>query len=99
MRVIRAEVLGMCFGVRDALAVIEGIGDPPAVTIHGQLVHNEIVHSRLEARGFGVQDEVQRSRSIPETPVVLITAHGISDKDAGGWKTRANGSSTPRVPW
>ena len=28
MRVIRAEVLGMCFGVRDALAVIDRIGDP-----------------------------------------------------------------------
>lgn len=99
MRVIRAEVLGMCFGVRDALAVIDGIGDPPAVTIHGQLVHNELVHSRLEARGFVVQDEVDRARSIPETPAVLITAHGVSDKSAGGWKVPANGSSTPPVPW
>ena len=28
MRVIRADVLGMCFGVRDALAVIDGIDEP-----------------------------------------------------------------------
>jgi 4-hydroxy-3-methylbut-2-en-1-yl diphosphate reductase len=81
MRVIRAEVLGMCFGVRDALAVIDGIGDAPAVTIHGQLVHNEIVHARLEARGFAIQDEGRRARSLPETPAVLITAHGVSDKE------------------
>jgi 4-hydroxy-3-methylbut-2-en-1-yl diphosphate reductase len=81
MRVIRADVLGMCFGVRDALAVIDGIADPRAVTIHGQLVHNEIVHSRLESRGFGLSDEVGRAAAVPETPLVLITAHGISDKE------------------
>ncbi len=43
MRVIRAEVLGMCFGVRDALRVIEGLSAPRGVTILGQLVHNEVV--------------------------------------------------------
>lgn len=89
MRVIRADVLGMCFGVRDALAVIDGIADPAAVTIHGQLVHNEIVQAQLEARGFAIQDERQRAKSLPETPTVLITAHGISDTrrrdlEAGG---------------
>ena len=35
MRVIRADVLGMCFGVRDAMAMIERIGDPQGVVIHG----------------------------------------------------------------
>ena len=40
--------------VRDALAVIDGISEPRAVTIHGQLVHNEIVQSRLESRGFAL---------------------------------------------
>ena len=28
MRVIRADVMGMCFGVRDALKIIESIGEP-----------------------------------------------------------------------
>ena len=28
MRVIRADVLGMCFGVRDALDTIDRIDDP-----------------------------------------------------------------------
>ena len=81
MRVIRAEVVGMCFGVRDALNVIDEIGDPSAVTIYGQLVHNEIVQSRLEARGFTTENEARRARSLPATPQVLITAHGISEKE------------------
>ena len=28
MRVIRAEVMGLCFGVRDALEVVEAIDEP-----------------------------------------------------------------------
>jgi 4-hydroxy-3-methylbut-2-en-1-yl diphosphate reductase len=80
MKVIRAGVMGMCFGVRDALEAIDAIGEPGAVTIHGQLVHNEAVLGRLEARGFAMADEADR-RALPETPVVLITAHGISDRE------------------
>jgi 4-hydroxy-3-methylbut-2-enyl diphosphate reductase len=81
MRVIRAEVMGLCFGVRDALEVVDAIDEPATVTIHGQLVHNEVVQGWLAARGFAMRDEVQRATSRPETPVVLITAHGISDRD------------------
>jgi len=80
MRVIRAEVMGLCFGVRDALEVVEGIAEPAAVTIHGQLVHNEVVQGRLAARGFAMRAEADRGASPPETPAVLITAHGISDR-------------------
>src|SRR5438270_9757057 len=81
MRVIRAEVMGLCFGVRDALEVIDGIDVPAAVTIHGQLVHNEVVQAELEARGFALRGEAERRTSLPETPAVLITAHGISDRE------------------
>ena len=41
MKIIKADVLGMCFGVRDALAIIETVDRPESVTIHGELVHNE----------------------------------------------------------
>jgi 4-hydroxy-3-methylbut-2-en-1-yl diphosphate reductase len=81
MRVIRANVLGMCFGVRDSLALIETIADPGAVTIHGELVHNEVVQLQLQARGFAMQSEAARKQSVPETGTVLITAHGISDRE------------------
>src|SRR5262245_620655 len=79
MKVIRAEVMGMCFGVRDALKIIGQIGDPTEVTIHGELVHNETVLRQIEASGFATTDERNR-RGVPETPTVLITAHGISDR-------------------
>lgn len=80
MKVIRAEVMGMCFGVRDALKVIGGIGEPRAVTIHGQLVHNEMVLNQLETSGFAMTDERQR-QGLPATPLVLITAHGVSERE------------------
>jgi len=80
MKVVRAEVMGMCFGVRDALKVIKTISDPQSVTIHGQLVHNEVVLTQLDASGF-VMSEEQSRQAVPETPVVLITAHGVSDRE------------------
>ncbi len=83
MRVIRADVMGMCFGVRDALKAIAGISDPQGMTILGQLVHNEIVLDDLKARGFGMQHEATGDRTGEALPIddrVLVTAHGISDR-------------------
>lgn len=80
MKVIRADVMGMCFGVRDALKVIGQEANPQEVTIHGQLVHNERVLVELEQRGFGMTGESDRA-GVPPTPTVLITAHGISERE------------------
>jgi 4-hydroxy-3-methylbut-2-enyl diphosphate reductase len=68
----------MCFGVRDALAALRAVDRPEEVTIHGELVHNEVVLTQLGRRGFGMTTEADRQR-VPETPVVMITAHGISE--------------------
>ncbi len=81
MRVIRADVMGLCFGVRDALEIIDRIDEPSTVTIHGQLVHNEVVEEQLAARGFAIRSEARRAATMPETPAVLVTAHGISDRE------------------
>jgi 4-hydroxy-3-methylbut-2-enyl diphosphate reductase len=80
MKVIRADVMGMCFGVRDALQIIAGINEPGAVTIHGELVHNEAVLVQLGARGFRMVGETKRDQ-VPQTATVLITAHGVSDRE------------------
>lgn len=80
MRILMADVLGMCFGVRDALSLIENVAQPERVTIHGELVHNEKVLDRLAQRGFHQAEEKGR-RSLPLTETVLITAHGISDRE------------------
>lgn len=80
MRVIKAEVLGMCFGVRDALEILADVADPERVTIHGELVHNETVLQQLEMRGFRMTSEQARV-ALPMTDSVLITAHGISERE------------------
>ena len=80
MRIIRAEAMGMCFGVRDALTLVRALDDPNQVTIHGELVHNEEVLVELGRRGFRQTSEEERER-LPNTPRVVVTAHGISDRE------------------
>ncbi len=80
MQIITADVLGMCFGVRDALTVIDKLARPQDVTIHGELVHNEQILAQLEERGFH-QAEEKRRYALPVTDTVLITAHGVSQRE------------------
>lgn len=79
MQILRAAEMGMCFGVRDALHVLSQLQRPEQVTIHGELVHNGEVLSMLDRRGFHRSPE--KERDVPETPVVLVTAHGISERE------------------
>lgn len=79
MIVLRASELGMCFGVRDALAVLDAIERPGDVTIHGELVHNPAVLRSLAQRGFRSVPEDERA--VPDTTAVLVTAHGISERE------------------
>ena len=50
MRILRAAQLGMCFGVRDAIALAHEHADAGPLTILGDLVHNPTVLSALEAK-------------------------------------------------
>lgn len=79
MRIITAAAAGMCFGVRDALRTITALEDPESVSIYGELVHNPIVLSRLRDMGFQALSETERAE-MPATERVVITAHGISDR-------------------
>jgi 4-hydroxy-3-methylbut-2-enyl diphosphate reductase len=80
MVVIPAAHAGMCFGVRNAIQVARRLREPQLVTIHGQLVHNPQIQDELKRRGFRSLPEDRRD-AIPETPRVLITAHGISGRE------------------
>ncbi len=80
MDVIRAEEMGMCFGVRDALRATRSVDDPTLVTIHGELVHNSRVARQLEEAGFRQSREDSRDAAAG-TPMVLITAHGVSNAE------------------
>jgi 4-hydroxy-3-methylbut-2-enyl diphosphate reductase len=79
MRVLRADSLGFCFGVRDALAVTRQLAGRGNVTVYGELVHNPVVNQELTALGHHVVPEAGR-HELPATEQVLITAHGISER-------------------
>jgi len=87
MRILRAAHLGMCFGVRDAIALALEQADAGPLTILGDLVHNPTVLSALEAKGISVAHDVASVR----TPTVMVTAHGASARALG--RTRALGLS------
>jgi 4-hydroxy-3-methylbut-2-enyl diphosphate reductase len=87
MKIIRAEHLGMCFGVRDAIALALGAAKHSPLTILGDLVHNETVLADLRARGIGIE---QHPANV-STPAVMITAHGASERAIR--ETRARGLS------
>ena len=80
VKIIRAGEMGMCFGVRDALQIVNEVTDPTEVTIHGELVHNPRVIHQLQVAGFVQASETKR-QNVTGTPRVLITAHGVSDKE------------------
>ncbi len=76
MKILRAEHLGMCFGVRDAIALALKQAQSEPLTILGELVHNETVLGELRASGVKITAHLH---SI-ETSAVMITAHGASQK-------------------
>jgi 4-hydroxy-3-methylbut-2-enyl diphosphate reductase len=80
MRVLRAQAMGMCFGVKEALEKVMGLPRPDEVTVYGQLVHNGEVNRRLREKGISLAEESSRSESIL-SPRVVLTAHGVSDRE------------------
>jgi 4-hydroxy-3-methylbut-2-en-1-yl diphosphate reductase len=79
MKIIRAEHLGMCFGVRDAIALAQEAAKHSPLTILGDLVHNETVLADLRAQGIRL---AQRPADV-HTRTVMITAHGASERAKG----------------
>ena len=76
MKIIRAEHLGMCFGVRDAIALASETARHEPLTILGDLVHNETVLAALRAQGIGV---AQQPAEVA-TQTVMVTANGASER-------------------
>jgi 4-hydroxy-3-methylbut-2-enyl diphosphate reductase len=74
MKIIRAEHLGMCFGVKDAIALALETAKHGPLTILGDLVHNETVLAELRARDIRIGQQPADA----DTRTVMITAHGAS---------------------
>lgn len=80
MQVIKADILGFCFGVRRAVELAENaIIENPDFKIYslGPLIHNEIVLHDLESKGLKIINE-NDIETLTEKDVVLIRAHGTS---------------------
>lgn len=76
MKIMRAEHLGMCFGVKDAIALAVQTAQHQPLTILGDLVHNETVLAELKSRGIQFEAEAREVG----TGTVMITAHGASER-------------------
>ena len=76
MKIIRAEHFGMCFGVRDAIALALDEIESGPVTVLGDLVHNATVLDSLQSRGIAFADDVGDVK----TARVMVTAHGASER-------------------
>jgi 4-hydroxy-3-methylbut-2-enyl diphosphate reductase len=85
MRILRATHLGMCFGVRDAIALALHQADAGPLTILGDLVHNPTVLNALDARRVSVVQNLSHVK----TATVMVTAHGTSERTLA--RTRALG--------
>jgi 4-hydroxy-3-methylbut-2-enyl diphosphate reductase len=85
MQIIHAQHMGMCFGVRDAIAMATEQTETRSLTILGDLVHNPTVTADLRARGVAIAYDLAEVR----TKTVMVTAHGASDRMLA--KTRALG--------
>jgi 4-hydroxy-3-methylbut-2-enyl diphosphate reductase len=85
IRIIRAQHLGMCFGVRDAITLAQQHASTKPLTILGDLVHNATVSADLQARGIAIAHNL----ADVTTSTVMVTAHGASARALA--ETRARG--------
>lgn len=79
MKVILADVLGYCMGVRRAIdSAYKSLEENPDKKVYslGPLIHNQIALDSLSEKGLKVLREPSIDE-LPENSVVVIRAHGI----------------------
>ena len=81
MKIIRAKVLGFCFGVRRAVDLAEQALASSSQKIYslGPLIHNEAALTDLQSRGLCTVEESDLN-TIPDGSTVIIRAHGVAPK-------------------
>jgi 4-hydroxy-3-methylbut-2-enyl diphosphate reductase len=74
MEIVRAQSMGFCFGVRDAIEVVRELGEAGTeVYTLGAIVHNPQVANELEKINVHVVDSLDEA---PTGSLLAITAHG-----------------------
>jgi 4-hydroxy-3-methylbut-2-enyl diphosphate reductase len=86
VKIIKASVLGFCFGVRRAVTIIETELEEngPLCTL-GAIVHNTHVVESLASKGARL---VRRLDEVPTNGAVAITAHGAGEETYAEIKRR-----------
>jgi 4-hydroxy-3-methylbut-2-enyl diphosphate reductase len=87
MKIIRAKVLGFCFGVRRAVDLAEdALSEARSLSLSkgtvyslGPLIHNEAALADLQTRGLCTVEESQIN-TIPDGSTVIIRAHGVAPR-------------------
>ncbi len=78
MKIVKASVLGFCFGVRRAVTMIETeLGENGPLYTLGAIVHNTHVVESLAAQGAKL---VKGLNEVPSGGTVAITAHGAGEE-------------------
>lgn len=80
MEIIRASVMGFCFGVRRAVELAEkALSDNPGKKVYslGPLIHNENALRALEEKGLQILQE-EDIPLVKKGSVVIIRAHGVA---------------------
>ena len=75
MKVVKAEHMGFCMGVRKAMQTVENIIEKEKVkkiSTFGPLIHNRLVLSELSGKGVEIIDNPEEAEG-----VVIIRAHGV----------------------
>lgn len=74
MEIVRAQSMGFCFGVRDAIDVVRELGES-GTTVYtlGAIVHNPQIAEKLEEIDVHVVDDLDE---VAPGSIVAITAHG-----------------------
>jgi 4-hydroxy-3-methylbut-2-en-1-yl diphosphate reductase len=84
MNIHVAEHLGLCFGVRDAIAKAEELAAQGPLTVLGELAHNPHVRERLFR--VGIQEGSLSEIGHSTTSRVMVTAHGAAKKSMESWR-------------
>lgn len=90
MKVLKAQAMGMCFGVKDAIEKVMTLPQPQETAVYGELVHNEEVLSKLREKGLTQLEEEGRSAPASK-PWLVVTAHGVSDREKKDLLNRGKG--------
>lgn len=83
IEIIRAEHMGFCFGVREAVDKVQGYVDSDVGQIYvlGMLVHNEFVIEKLLKKGVvfvSEEDVLNDNTNLKKNDIVIIRAHGTT---------------------